>query len=399
MISRNLVLFLFRPSYMERWNDVLRPLPLIEMDKQAHKMMIAYYLGRHEQKRRKLDFLALIEGGLFEFIYKNVTTDIKFNIYNEIQETPSHKRKLDRFVLDQVTPLLESIDGGRFLNRFIAYIKSNDESSVVKRILKAAHVYSSRFEFDLVQRINPDRYLLESNRFIERSIEKFLDLAGMERILSRTGDRNFIYLCGSLRFQARWSHLHRVPKTSVLGHSLFVAIMTYLVSLEQRFARKRKINNFLTGLFHDLPEALTRDIISPVKRGIAGMERIIKGYEKKMMEREIYERVPEFREDFQLFCEREFDDIRGSGGRIIRDGALVKAVDRFAAFVEAMEAYRNGCSALEYRQVLVENSRFDGKKGFKPYRVSGVNFHEIYQKFEPVIRHAWECIDSPLDIQ
>ncbi|MGZ7169402.1 MAG: HD domain-containing protein [Halobacteriota archaeon] len=30
---------------------------------------------------------------------------------------------------------------------------------------------------------------------------------------------------------------------------------------------RRRFHNFFGGLFHDLPEALTRDIISPVKRG------------------------------------------------------------------------------------------------------------------------------------
>jgi putative hydrolase of HD superfamily len=77
--------------------------------------------------------------------------------------------------------------------------------------------------------------------------------------------RNFIDLCGQLRFQLRWSYLHRIPKTSVLGHMLIVAVLSYLFSLEIGACRKRCYNNYFTGLFHDLPEVLTRDIVHPVK--------------------------------------------------------------------------------------------------------------------------------------
>ncbi|KAA0242417.1 MAG: HD domain-containing protein [Candidatus Brocadia sp. AMX2] len=61
----------------------------------------------------------------------------------------------------------------------------------------------------------------------------------------------------------KWSRLHRIPRTSVLGHSLFVAILSYLFSLEIKACARRCVNNYFTGLFHDLPEVLTRDIISP----------------------------------------------------------------------------------------------------------------------------------------
>ena len=55
---------------MQRWNDLLRPVEFRELDKQAHKMIIAYVLGKHEEEKntRGFDWIKIIEGGIFEFL-------------------------------------------------------------------------------------------------------------------------------------------------------------------------------------------------------------------------------------------------------------------------------------------------------------------------------------------
>jgi len=132
----------------------------------------------------------------------------------------------------------------------------------------------------------------------------------MVRMREQARYRDFIDLCGQLRFQARWANLHRIPKTSVIGHSLFVAILSYLFSLEVGACDRRSINNYFTGLFHDLPEVLTRDIISPVKRSVEGLSELIKQYEKEQMEKEVYGLIPkEWHKDVRMFTEKEFDSI------------------------------------------------------------------------------------------
>ena len=171
----------------------------------------------------------------------------------------------------------------------------------------------------------------------------------MEQLTKHSNYKNFISLCGQLRFQSRWSHLHRIPKTSVLGHSLFVAILSYLFSLEIAACEQRCVNNYFTGLFHDLPEVLTRDIISPVKRSVEGLSNLIKEYEKEQMKKEVYDLIPrKWHPEIKMFTENEFDSIivdnrkckkvrskeinaRYNQDRFNpRDGELVKADDHLA---------------------------------------------------------------------
>ncbi len=100
---------------------------------------------------------------------------------------------------------------------------------------------------------------------MQRRQEALSDVEGLRYLALFPTYRSFVDLCGRLRFQVRWGQLYRVPRTSVLGHMLIVAILSYLFSLEIDACPKRGTNNYFTGLFHDLPEVLTKDIISPVK--------------------------------------------------------------------------------------------------------------------------------------
>jgi putative hydrolase of HD superfamily len=218
----------------------------------------------------------------------------------------------------------------------------------------------------------------------------------MEQLVKEERYRQFLDMCGQLRFQVRWANLHRVPKTSVMGHSLFVAILSYLFSLEIRACSKRCVNNYFTGLFHDLPEVLTRDIISPVKRSIEGLSDLIKEYEREQMEHEVYSLIPRaWHADIKSFTEDEFDSIitinhktrkvssdeineRYNDDRYYpRDGELVKAADSLAAFIEASVAIRNGSTS----QGLVE-AKLGIRNKFEKTTVAGINFGEIYADFD-----------------
>ena len=46
MINKALALKIFEGFSIQRWNDLIRPFDLIEMDKAGEKMMIAYVIGK-----------------------------------------------------------------------------------------------------------------------------------------------------------------------------------------------------------------------------------------------------------------------------------------------------------------------------------------------------------------
>ena len=51
MIRKALALRIYDAANMQRWNDKICPVELRELDKQAHKMVIAYMLGKFEEQQ------------------------------------------------------------------------------------------------------------------------------------------------------------------------------------------------------------------------------------------------------------------------------------------------------------------------------------------------------------
>jgi putative hydrolase of HD superfamily len=396
MIRKALLLKFLDAAYMQRWNDKIRPVELIELDKQAHKMIVAWFLARVEEERgTPLSWTRVIEGGLFELLQRIVITDLKPQIFYKIKADTKKYRQLNEWVYGELRPIVSPL-GKPFCRRYQDHFLDG-ENTVERRILTAAHFYATRWEFLIVERADPDGYEIRDIRTeLDAKIAGFGDLKGMGLLASERRFRNFIDLCGQLRFQYRWAHLHRIPRTSVLGHSLYVAILSYLFSLEIRACPRRCVNNYLTGLFHDLPEVLTRDIISPVKRSVEGLSDLIKGYEKERMDQEVYGLLPEgWHADLEMFAECEFENFATVAGKLTavsaadlhekynedafngKDGELVKRADHLAAFVEAYAGIRNGSTSqdLQYARVKIGAQE-------QQAQYAGLHFGEIYSDFD-----------------
>jgi putative hydrolase of HD superfamily len=393
-ISRELLTRIYDAAYMQRWNDQIRPVDLTELDKQAHKMIIAYMLGKFEEDNADFRWTDIIEGGFFEFLQRLVVTDLKPQVFYKIKEDRAKYRRLNEWVYTQLKDIIAPL-GSEFCSRFSEHFE-NDTDSVNRRILSAAHLYATKWEFDIIERANPQGYeIAKIGTTLQAEQGKYGDVKGIMELALRSNLRSFVDLCGLLRFQLRWSHVHRVPKTSVLGHMLIVAMLSYLLSLRLVACERRCVNNYFTGLFHDLPEVLTRDIISPVKHSIRGLSNLIKRYEKEQMEEKVYPLVPEdWYPEMRMFTENEFKSIVTIDGQTRRttsddinrkfnkddfnprDGELVKAVDDLSAFLEAYLAKKNGIVCKELRQ-----AEQDIRKRYERKAVAGIDFGELYMRF------------------
>lgn len=81
MINIKLIEHIFKAASISRWNDYPRMANLVELDKQAHKFIIAYFIAKME---KDVDMRVIIEGGIFEFLSRVVVTDIRPDVYHEI---------------------------------------------------------------------------------------------------------------------------------------------------------------------------------------------------------------------------------------------------------------------------------------------------------------------------
>jgi putative hydrolase of HD superfamily len=395
MVGKDLLIELFQAAEMRRWNDKLCPVPLTELDKQAHKMTIAYVLGKFAEQSSDFSWIEVIEGGLFEYFERLTLTDLKPQIFERIKANEETYNELKAEVYARFRPLVSDLNG--LDKRFESYL-FRPADTISRKVLEAAHFYATKWEFDIIERENASDYEIhEIRRGLQSRQEALADVEGLRYLALFPTYRSFVDLCGRLRFQVRWGQLFRVPRTSVLGHMLIVAILSYLFLLEIGACPKRSANNYFTGLFHDLPEVLTKDIISPVKRAATGLDRFVKDFEREEMERRIYgpELIPKaWQPELRMFTEDEFvskvtidGQVRHTTSDAITasynydhynpvDGELVKAADDLAAFMEAYLALQNGISNSQLQTAVREKKRL-----YREKTIAGINFGKVYKGF------------------
>ena len=395
MITGELLELMFEAASIQRWNDHNRPEHFSELDKQAHKMIYAYVLGRFEETDRgvAVDWCALIEGFLFEYLHRIVLTDIKPPVFHRLMAEKG--AQLNEWVLEKLRHRLASLEGG-FLGRMEHRLLKNEENTLELKLLRAAHYLATDWEFKLIYHLNAGIFgLEETKRDIENQLEEHYDLVGVQKLNLNKKTGHFLDMVGQLRFQQRWAQTPRLPKTSVLGHMLIVAALSYFCSLEIGAVEQRKKYNFLGGLFHDLPEVLTRDIISPVKRSVEGLEELVKEIEQRQMEERIYPLLPAaWHREIKYFTEDEFSGKIIKEGRVHfvssdgisehynedryapLDGEIIRACDQLAACMETYLSISYGI-----RSPHLEEANRELQELYRDRMVAGIDFGRLFALF------------------
>ncbi len=380
MLNTKLILKLFEGFSIQRWNDLIRPFEIVEMDKAAERMVAAYIIGKYEEAAgKKVDWNWIIYASIFELLKKIALCDIKSPVQQMIKKQfPKEYIKLNEWVLKQYKDI---IDDKEFYSDFTIYIGrtagnfSMPENLVLSsRILTAAHKFSSLRELQMLECVNEEERIVQIRKELNEDIQQFLDLRGMQLLVTRQRPFDFIMMIEQLRFQTRWNQTPRVPETSVLGHCYFVAVITILLmrSTGIKMSDKRLYNDFFSALFHDLPEAVTRDIISPVKQATDELPNIVKKIEDEIVKRELVPLMDEsYKDEILYFISDEFANRilvkNGNKPEMLHvewdelnqkynsdeynpvDGRTVRLADHMSALIEADSSIKFGITSEHLR--------------------------------------------------
>ena len=397
---------IFEGFSIQRWNDLIRPFDMVEMDKAAEKMVLAYIIGKFEEnKGNKIDWIWIIYASLFDLLKKIALCDIKAPIQQMLKkEYPEEYLRLNEWVLNQYRSLIQDEN---LFSKFTIYIGQNagsfpipEELKTTIRVYRAAHKYSSTRELEIISVVNEKERLGSIEKDLQAEIQPYLDLEGLQKLITHQKAFDFLLKIEQLRFQTRWNQTPRVPQTSVLGHCFFVAIMTLLLGRESnpKMCERRVINNFFSALFHDLPEAVTRDIISPVKQATDDLPNIVKKIENEIVNKEL---VP-LMEDFFVneiidFTSDEFANrIKDSDGKVVNvswedlnekyneekyfpiDGRLVRIADHLSALMEADISIKHGITSIH-----LQNGRDGLLNSYDQNEI--INGIDVYSLFNEIV--------------
>ena len=116
---------------------------------------------------------------------------------------------------------------------------------------------------------------------------------------------------------------------------------------------------------------LTRDIISPVKRSVKGLEELIKNLERQVMEENFFPLLPHrWRDDMMYMVMDEFEnrlridgavkivdgDLSAEQGRDDMDpvdGRIIEVCDKLSAYIEAKESIKLGICPVQLEEAAM----------------------------------------------
>ncbi|BDC93717.1 putative hydrolases of HD superfamily [Treponema bryantii] len=403
-MNKKLALKIFEGFSIQRWNDLIRPFDLVEMDKAAEKMVLAYIIGKYEENNGKyIDWKWMIYASLFDLLRKISLCDIKAPVQQMLRrQFPNEYMHLNEWVLNQYRQIMPD---EQLFSEFTIYVgrqagsfKIPEELKSSMDVYRAAHKYSTMRELEMLAIVNEKERLKNIRNELEAEIQPYLHLEGLQKLVTHQKAFDFLLKIEQLRFQTRWNQTPRIPATSVLGHCFFVAIMTLLLGRESNpdMCDRRVINNYFSALFHDLPESVTRDIISPVKTATDDLPNIVKKIEDEIVSKELVPLMePFFQNELIYYTSDEFTDrILDKKGKIVHvswedlnkkydseefqpiDGRLVRICDHFSALMEADISIKHG---------ITSDHLIKGRDGtlshYKPDEIiSGIKVHELFHE-------------------
>ncbi|MCR5188696.1 MAG: HD domain-containing protein [Treponema sp.] len=402
-MEKALALKIFEGFSIQRWNDLIRPFDLVEMDKAGEKMVLAYIIGKFEEKKgNKIDWVWMIYASLFDLLRKISLCDIKAPVQQMLKnEFKEEYMRLNEWVLNQYKDM---IPDSKLFSEFTIYTGqkagSLDVSEDLQKTLmvyNAAHKFSTIREMEMIAPVNEVERLSHIKIELEKEIQQYLELEGLQKLMTHQKEFDFLLKIEQLRFQTRWNQTPRVPATSVLGHCFYVAIMTLLLGRESnpKMCKRRIVNNFFCALFHDLPESVTRDIISPVKQATDELPNIVKKIEDEIVKKELVPLMDQsFVDEVIYYTNDEFSNRIVKNGKVSQvswedlnekynsdkynpiDGKLVRICDHFSALMEADISIKHGITS-KHLVTGREGTLNHYKKG---EIISGINVNDFFNK-------------------
>lgn len=403
-MNKNLVYKIFEGFSIQRWTDMVRPFELVEMDKSGEKMVLAYIIGKYEeQKGSKIDWQWMIYASLFDLLKKIALCDIKAPVQRMLKkEYFQEYLKLNEWVLNQYRSM---INDEELFSKFSDYLtQKSDSNTVPENLQKTIHVYNAAHKYSTIRELEMLSVVNEKERFskiekeLKAEIQPFLDLDGLQKLITHQKEFDFLLKIEQLRFQTRWNQTPRVPQSSVLGHCFFVAIMTLLLGRESNpiMCNKRVINNYFSALFHDLPESVTRDIISPVKQATNDLPNIVKKIEDVIVSNELVPLMDKYYVDEVIYyTSDEFSNRimteNGINNQVTWndlnekynsdkynpvDGKLVRVCDHLSALMEADISIKHGITSTHLtggREGLLKHYE-------KDEIISGINVYQFFNE-------------------
>lgn len=278
---------------LRRWTEHIKNEQFNELNKQALNCLVTFVVAAYMEAKYnyKIRWERFPKLAIMRMLQKMGLADVTHSTYYNIV-VHNQNKELDAFyqaVGESICMELMKADA----NEFFDFI-SEASDSLEEKIFKAASRIASLIEISQIKFVFDSEHYAEKYNEIRSSIKEMAKEVPAVNDVIKSPVFEILQKISKLRNQNRWAVRSYQVDCSVLGHLFDTAIFAYFMSINQGDSEKQATQMFFFGIWHDVPEAWTKDIPSPTKDAFEGFREASEEYELKCITENIYDIVPEF---------------------------------------------------------------------------------------------------------
>lgn len=307
----------------------------MQMDNVWATLHTALFLAHLEEKKsgEKIDTLYLMKKIIFVSFADLILSDINSG-------TKGYIKKLDEEIFSKLYEkayeyFLTSEAPEVLLTDLKSVLWANDKKKE-DLIFLSAKKYVGYFEATTNARVFSEIYevpLLEMKTWLEELSWK---LSSLSELMTNKNYEKYLAHVYRLSFSMRWNQYKRSVPISVMSHKVVVVYLSYIIGMigNENGEENDVKEMMLRAIYHDVPEVITGDIITPTKKAIPGFVELLEDVEKTMMDDYLFGYIDEqYKKELSPYILEPFE------GEL---GKKVKYADIFSALIEAKVEDRAG---------------------------------------------------------
>ncbi len=324
------------------------------MDNVGATLHAALFLAYHEEKQTgiKIDTLYLMKKIIFTSLADLILSDINSG-------TKGYIKKLDEKIFDELYEkayqFFLSGEAPESLKKDFTHTLHRDDKAIEDTIFIAAKKYVGYVEASTNARVFAEIYEVPLGELKKSLGDLSNDLVSLKELLRNSDYEKYLAHIFRLSFSMRWNQYQRSTPISVMSHKVVVCYISYVIGMigNEQWEENDIGDMLMRAIYHDVPEVITGDIITPTKKAVPGFVELLEKVEETMMDDYLFGYItPEYKEFLIPYILRPFDD---------QLGKKVKYADIFSALIEAKIEDRAGNHFFheKYQTILAHISRIN----------------------------------------
>lgn len=355
MIWFILKLMMTRWLAMKRWNNFPRIEDVSHLDNVGYTIHIALFLAHLEEKNGKeVDKEFIIKRIIFNCFITLLISDINSGTREYIKELDSSMfDKIESMWIDSIL----SFDAPEYIKEDIKNTFFNTKNTLELDIISASKKYAWLNECMVNAKVFPDIYEVPLEQINSFLFEKRKTLKSLDLLLSNENYKRYLSNIRRLSHSMRWSWQTRIFPISVMSHLVIITFISYILGMiENENGENYDLNDLLLrAIYHDIPEAITWDVITPTKKSISWFEELLEKVENKMMDDYMFSYIDsDYKEKVYGYMLTPFE---------WKQWALWKNADIFSALLEAKVESNYGWKNYKdiYRKIKMRLNKIETK--------------------------------------